>query len=283
LIVELSKLMDVFGSAGIRAIPYKGPVLAAQAYGDAALREFEDLDIILRQRDMEKANEAMVSLGYRPRFPWILSPGAASALVPGEYNYHHESRRLLVELHTEITLRHFPVPPDLDELAGRLVPVSFSGHIVRTFAPEDGLLFLCVHGAKDFWERISWVADIAEFVQAQPLDWDAIFRRAESARLRRMLHLGLALALGVLGAPLPDEIAARVRRDAVAASVASEIESRLLAREPGRLGAAEMLRFRRRMIEGAFAGWRYFLRLATIPAEEDWLMMRLLRKYGLAR
>ena len=134
LVAELIKIMDAFSSGGIQAIPYKGPVLAAQAYGDVTLREFEDLDIVLRQRDMPKANEIMTGLGYRPKFPWILSPGAASALVPGEYDYYDEDRRIVVELHTELTLRHFPVPPDLDELARRLVPVALSGHDVWTFS-----------------------------------------------------------------------------------------------------------------------------------------------------
>ena len=297
LAAELIKVIDLFRSAGIQAIPYKGPVIAVQAYGDIALRSFEDLDIVLPQRDVAKANELLMDLGYRLRYPWLLSAGAQESLVPGEYHYRDTARGLLVELHTEITLRHFPLRPDLADLASRLVPVSLSGHTIRTLAPEDMLLFLCVHGAKDFWERISWVADIAEFLQAQPLDWDVLFERAASLRLRRMLHLGLALAAGLLDAPLPEEIAARVRRDAVAASLASQLVGRLLMRETAPMGAAEILRFRRRMVEGTFAGWRYFLRLATVPAEEDWpnrrlpralvplygalRPLRLLRKYGL--
>jgi hypothetical protein len=114
LTAELINILRLFQSQNIPAIPYKGPVLAAQAYGDVALREFEDLDIILRQCDVPKAHEIIVSLGYKPKFDWILSPGAAASLVPGEYNYRDESRRAMVELHTEITLRHFPIKPDLD-------------------------------------------------------------------------------------------------------------------------------------------------------------------------
>jgi hypothetical protein len=278
LTAELIKIMDMLQSDGIPAIPYKGPVLAAQAYGDLTLREFDDLDIILRQRDMAKANEIVTSLGYSPRFPWILSPGAASSLVPGEYNYREESRRMMVELHTEVTLRHFPGPPDLDDLARRLVPVALSGHEVETFAPEDALPILCVHGSKDFWERISWIADIAELLQKYPqLDWDTVFRRAESWRAQRMLHLGLALAAGLLDASPPGEILSRVREDRVAASLASEVIQRLLSREQRTLGATERFRFRRRMIQGALAGWHYSIRLAVIPAEEDWLMVRLPR------
>jgi hypothetical protein len=278
LTAELTKILEAFRSQDIQVTPYKGPVLAAQAYGDVTRREFEDLDIVLRQRDMLKAHEAMLALGYRPKFDWILSADAAASLVPGEYNYRDEARRVMVELHTEITLRHFPVVPDLDELALNRVAVTLSGHEVLTFSPEDGLPLLCIHGSKDFWERLSWIADISELIQGYPaLDWDAALHRAESLHAERMLHLGLALANRVLGAPLPKEIATRVAADDVAIEVANEVSARLLSRELPVLDAPGRFNFRRRMLTTAYSGWRYAIRLAVVPAEEDWLMMRLPR------
>src|ERR1700722_1978036 len=62
---ELARILDVFQSRKISAIPYKGPVLAAQAYGDTSLRQFDDLDIIVPQTDIAAAHEAMLALDYR--------------------------------------------------------------------------------------------------------------------------------------------------------------------------------------------------------------------------
>ena len=276
LTAELIHVMGRFREAGISAVPYKGPVTAVQAYEDITLREFEDLDIVLRQHDMPRANEVVTSFGYAPKFPWALPPGTGSALVPGEYQYRDHSRRMVLELHTERTLRHFPVPPDLDDLARRLVPVFLGGHEIRTFAPEDALVMLCIHGSKDFWGRISWIADIAELIRTRPeLDWDAVYIRADSWNARRMLHLGLGLASEILDARLPDEIGARLQGDRVAAALASEVTQRLLQRDQRALGSAGRFSFRRRMLEGALAGWRYSTRLAVAPAEEDWQMVRL--------
>jgi hypothetical protein len=297
LTAELIRVMDALVSRGVRAIPYKGPTLAAQAYGDVTLRQFGDLDIILRHADLPKAHEAMLGLGYRPKFAWILSPDVAASLVPVEYSYRDEARQTLVELQTERSLRHFPAPSNLDELTQQLVSVSLSGHEIRTFSPEDSLAILCVHGSKDFWERLSWIVDISEMVQShESLDWVEVFRSAESFRARRMLCVGLALAADLFDTALPVEIATRVKSDHVAAELAAQIEQRLLSRELPPLSVSGRFRFRRRMVPGAFDGWRYALRLATVPAEEDWEMvrlpgplallyialrpLRLLRKYG---
>src|SRR6266481_1986016 len=300
LAAELHKVLELFRTAGIVAIPYKGPVLAEQAYGNLTLRDFDDLDIILPQRELQKAHEMMLGLGYQARFPWILLKDSRTALVPGEYNYRDEKRRAVVELHTELTLRHFPVAPDIDRFAQRMVKVMVAGQEVPTLAPEDLLSALCVHGSKDFWERISWIADVAELIQRRTdLDWDGAFRTAESLRVERMLHLGLAIANDLLQAPMPEEIRKRVRGDGEAVAVAREGEERTLSRNGSGVSAVKRMLFRRRMVRGTLAGWRYSLRLAVIPAEEDWEMvqlpgllaplylalrpLRLLAKYGWAR
>lgn len=278
LTAELITILDLFRSEGLQAIPYKGPVLAAQAYGDFTLREFEDLDFILRQKDMPKANRLIASLGYHAKYPWTLSLDATASLIPGEYCYRKERRRMIVDLHTERTLRHFPLRPDIDALAERLVSVSVSGHSIETFGPEDGLPLLCVHGSKDFWERISWIVDVAEFVQAHPrLDWDQVIRRAKSLRALRMLHLGIALAINFFNLPLPGEILRRVKEDEIAGVLASEIELRIFHNGANSFGAAGRFWFRRRMLAGIFEGWRYSARLTVSPAEEDWEMIHLPR------
>jgi hypothetical protein len=81
--------------------------------------------------------------------------------------------------------------------------------------------------------------------------------------------------------------------------LAAEILQRHMQRKFVTLGAAGRWSYRRRMVSGFGEGWRYALRLSVVPAEEDWLMMRLpkalaplyialrplrlIRKYGWAR
>jgi hypothetical protein len=292
---ELIRIVEALRAEGVGAIPYKGPVLAAQAYGDVGAREFEDLDIIVAQREIATADRVMTGLGYRARFPEALAGAAAgggaaigagaanSQMVPGEYTYRDEARGILVDLHTERTMRHFPRALELEDSSGesvvtRLGSARVGGHDVRTFGAEDGVVMLCVHGAKDFWARLSWVADVAELIGATPgMDWARAMRRAEGLGAGRMLRVGLALASGVLGALLPEAVKAKVRADETARAVASQLKQRFLTREPRALSAGERLKFRREMVAGYFGGWRYATRLALAPAEEDWETMRLPR------
>jgi len=162
------------------------------------------------------------------------------------------------------------------------------------------LIVLSIHGAKDFWERFSWIADISELVQRYPdLDWDVTIERAEALEAGRMLHTGLLLATRLLDAGVPDEIRRRLQADQAASEVAGEILSSLMSREYRPLDAKGRFNFRRRMRRGKLAGFRYAMRLSVIPAEEDYEMMRLpaklaplyvalrplrlLRKYGWSR
>ena len=130
------------------------------------------------------------------------------------------------------------------------------------------------------------------------LNWDICLGRARDWRAQRMLNVGLALGVRFFELQLPADVRSRVQTDSAAQSVAAQVERRLLARRRPELGGAGRFNFRRHMLEGAFAGWRYSLRLATVPSEDDWSAMRLpnllaplyvalrplrlLRKYGVS-
>src|SRR2546422_9313649 len=60
----LLEILDLFEQHGIRAIPFKGPLLAAQAYGDVALRSFLDLDILIQPNELGHARSLLLSRGY---------------------------------------------------------------------------------------------------------------------------------------------------------------------------------------------------------------------------
>ena len=277
LIAELVKIAGALEPRQIVSLPYKGPAAAVQAYGDVSLRNFEDVDLLVPQRQIGEVNEIMLELGYEPSLAWLASPKASASVIPGEYKYYRQDCDAIVEFHTERTLRHFPVAPDLDDFAHCGVRVALSGREILTLRPEDALVSLCVHGCKDFWARLIWVADISELMQAQAIDWDRAFGRAESLRAQRMVRVGLLLAKGILEAPIPHEIGAVASGDRVARLLAQQIADQLLLEGSELLSTAARFAFRRHSVPGALAGWRYALRLTMAPAQDDVQMVQLPR------
>ena len=292
LTAELFQLLDALESASIPAIPYKGPVLAAQAFGDIARREYGDLDILVHHRDIATVEELMLREGYRAAVP--LKSLAASA-VPGQFSYSRPGA-LPVEFHTEKTLRYYPVPFDLSWLERNLARVSIGDRTVQTFAPEDSLTVLSVHGCKHIWSRLLWVADIAWLINSSPdFNWDAAFECAKRFRSRRMMLTGAGLAADLLEARLPEKLQAQIRDDAAVQKLIAE-SCREIFTGPSAAGVLERAFFRVRSVEGSIAGLRYLFRLTGSPAEDDWAgerrggvsaaasrPLRLIRKYGLKR
>jgi Uncharacterised nucleotidyltransferase/Mycolic acid cyclopropane synthetase len=275
---ELVKIVDVLEARGIRALPYKGPITAMLAYGNVALREFEDLDILVRHRDIANSMDILVQLEYRAQDE-TAAPTDFAGKVPGQYQFWRD-HRLLVELHTERTLRYIPQPLDMDQLEARRKPVTLGGRAVLTVCPEDMLVMLCVHGAKHFWSRLQWIGDVAEISSADSaVDWDGVWRSAQQMGARRMLRFGLLLAHELLDAELPQDILRRVRADGQARRLAGAAVEQYYSGGATQPGVGQRMLYRTRMHDGWIAGLGRTVRLATSPTEDDWEQDRISPKF----
>src|SRR6266849_5395396 len=269
LTAELFRLLERFAAEGIGTLVVKGPVLAVRAYGDPAMRSYGDLDLLVRQRDIRQATELMSAAGFVP----AVSLGAIDAgKIPGQYLFSRRDSKLIVELHNDSTLRYFPRRLPLEEFFARQIRVPLDTHEVPALSVEDELVLICIHGAKHFWERLMWIADVAALVSRQTgIDWLRVADLAKAVGARRMLHTGLRLALGLLQAPLPEKVQALVQADAVAARLAEQACEWQPAAGGAPPGLFERAIFRMRMRGGLISAPGYLLRLSFSPTEEDWM------------
>jgi hypothetical protein len=266
LTAELFHILELFGAAHIEAVVVKGPVLAVRAFGDPAARQFGDVDLLLRHSDVRRASEIVTAAGFVPR----VSPSHMQAgKTPGQYYFCRG--RSVVELHTERTLRYFPRPLPMEEFFGRKTAIALDGRQVPALSVEDEFVMLAIHGAKHFWERLTWVSDIAATVHRHPqIDWSRIRRSAASVGAERMVRLALLLAERVLGLPVVEEMKREVARDAACLKMAEKIESWLPYAGSNPQPLAERALFRLRMRGALLAGAGYLTRLSLSTTEEDW-------------
>jgi hypothetical protein len=266
--IELFRLVDQFREAGLDNLLVKGPTLALRAYGDTGARQYGDLDFLVRQKDILRATELMISAGYKPE----ISVEAISAQkIPGQYAFVRIAAPLLVELHTERTMRYFPRGLPIEEFFARRQYVSVDGHQITALAIEDELILICIHGAKHLWERLSMVADVAAFVSRQTtLNWERTLATARAVGAERMLDTGLLLAGNLLGVALPQNIEERLQSDRSACQLAAKIATWLPSAGQAPPGLFSRALYRMRMRGSMFSGLRYLFRLTFSPTQEDW-------------
>jgi hypothetical protein len=226
LTAELRQLLALFETQGIPVVPYKGPTLLALAYDNLPLRVITDLDIVLRERDLDRAGQMLLAHGFRRREDEPRNPADEAAFR--RYSYHsayiNQASGIQVELHWR-----FMRDPRLFRMKDgalweRLQPLQLGGVKTVTFPPEDMLLLLCGHGAKHFWPELMLVCDVAALITCHPrMDWDQVAQRAERYHAKRFLRLGILLCSRLLETPIPDPVLREAQADRAARSLSDEI------------------------------------------------------------
>ena len=227
LAAELVRLTGLLRAANIATVAFKGPVLAATAYGSIDLRQFVDLDILVRQADLPRVAEILTAERYLS--PHTRREGLAT-------NYFQESEDAFfaagamgaVDVHWKVTPRSFRFSPTEESFWHRARAVDLEFGTVTAIAPEDLLLYLCVHAAKHGWVQLGSICDVAETLRSRPaIDLMAILDEATTLGSRRMLLTGIMLAHELAGAPVPDEIVAIAGNDRKVRALATRVASGL--------------------------------------------------------
>lgn len=172
---ELLSLLADAAAAQIPMLPFKGPVLAASAYGDLTRREFGDLDVLVRPADASRAAALLADRGYQESTRLNLS---------WERTFIHGERHIEVDLHWafapgESGLHSASFHYDLVGLWDRVRTCSVLQREVAALSAEDTLIALCQNSVKDFfrmaWPSLSWFCDLAQAIRSEPdMDWGLI-------------------------------------------------------------------------------------------------------------
>ena len=224
----LKRVLAALAARDIEAIAFKGPVVAHLAYGDAALRRYRDLDILVRGRDADAACDALTALGFRNADAFTPAQRAAFRRYSGQDIVFGDG--VAVEPHWALAPRTLSLEVDHDALFARARDVALGGGTVRCFGAEDLVAVLCLHGSKEQWTRLLWIADLAHMIAAAPgLDWDALLARARAQGCLRMVLIGLVLAAALLDG-LPAAAKRAIAGDRAAGALAEWAASRLFDR-----------------------------------------------------
>ncbi len=274
LLSKLLQVTELLQASGITAIPYKGPVIAALAYGNAGLRQFSDIDILVSREHYQEARNVLLANGY-----W---PGREGS---GECALLHERDGSHIDLHQSIMPGRIPFEPDFAAYRERLTPIEVAGREIESLSPEDTLIVLCAQLVKDASGRpplyLIKICDIAELVRANPeLDWKRVVREARALGCARIVASALLLARQLLQAPIPELGLAsprRQHREALLDHTLDKLVNQWSSDHVGRLGSKRIHFMLRERWRDKLLPYANRFRKAVRPNERDQDFLRLPR------
>lgn len=276
LVDELVTIVTSLDEAGVPAVPFKGPLLAEQAYGDVALRRFRDLDFLIPVSGIDACYATLERLGYRGTHELTPAQARAFRAYAGEDILFHDTSGTAIEPHWAFAPHTLAIDLDYEALWRRMRPATLRGTRILTLSPEDTLLALAIHGGKEQWIRLQWICDFAETVRRHAsADWSAIIERARSQGCLRHLVVALTLARDLLVLDVPREAAAAVAGDPAGTELARRLALALFdaGNEPPSIYRVTALRcrLRERWRDRLAHAWRTM----TTPRVQHYRMLRI--------
>lgn len=260
------QLQDALQAHGVRSMALKGVTLSRTLYGDPALRQQGDIDLLVDAEQLLPAYAVVAGRGFDDAIRFTTLDAARRAWVMRQHKdiefIRSQPSMQVVDLHWRPTRNPALFGHTLDVLWARGQDCAVGPRTARTLSAEDLLIYLCVHGAATVWYRCKWVADLPQLLGTQTLDWAVLRQRAEAGNAVKVLGIGLLVAERWLGVALPE--AARFATGRV-----TEADLRLVADAldspdgwwPGGRGRRPLgyvLRYWRYQF-GLAPGWRYRL------------------------
>ncbi|MBU0678739.1 MAG: nucleotidyltransferase family protein [Verrucomicrobia bacterium] len=197
-VVMLGKIDALFRENRLIYAVLKGPYLHESYYHGLFVRPYDDVDILVHRRNVQRALDVLKTMGYSVAGNWF------SELMMRRAHFHlvlkHESDSLpWIELHWGLVDEANLARIDMRAVLSRVTTFRASGHEIGTLSPEDSLIYLCLHVAKhgliNFlglrdsrpaeWflkpsrdNRLVWFIDLMLFLEKEELNWNVIGERS---------------------------------------------------------------------------------------------------------
>jgi hypothetical protein len=207
---ELREILTALNARGVTPILLKGAHLATLVYPEISHRPMADIDLLVRESEIELARQALLDAGY------------ASQWAGEQDNHGHalpplrKGTSFQVELHWTLTNAEDGVRLDLDALRARCEEVTLYGQRAFVLSAEDLLLYTCIHAGvmHGFGEKgLRPVLDVLAILGRHSIDWKAVEERARAARAARATWMLLEIVRRSCNVDIPlwkDDVAENV-------------------------------------------------------------------------
>lgn len=229
LAAEHRHLARLLEREGIAALGVKGLPLAQRLYGEQGVRHAGDIDLLIRLRDVDRADRTLRADGLLRTNPsFALTPRQQRCFIQNKHEFEYFRRGSAIRIELLWALEGLPVD---DTLWAAATPEATPDPLTRTLPTQLDTLYVLRHGARHGWFRLFWLVDAALLLQTRDCDWQACIATARRLDLALPLLQAAELARELLDVPTPPALATQpAERGRVAALVAEA--KRQIARQP---------------------------------------------------
>lgn len=200
---EMEMICKSFNDNQIKSLVLKGPILAADLYGDLSLRTSADLDILVPITELDKAKQLLIDLGFE-RDGEIQPVFSDWKWRSNHHTYFHTQKGVKCEVHWRL----YPLPgkePSFDELWERRRVSSLTNYPIHYLGREDLLLYLASHGARHGWSRLRWLVDIEKLLK-QEINWTFFYEQLNKYKKQHIVGQAILLSSQLLKTIIPQEM-----------------------------------------------------------------------------
>jgi hypothetical protein len=181
---QLEWVLNHLNSAGVEVLVLKGPILGRRHFSPPFLRRpSKDIDLAVRDCDLERAAEVLIAAGYEP----------ADSIAEARRTSHHLvmyiEGRPRVELHTRLhhNTRGIPVEEFFNRAARHELP---GGTVARILCPADEILGLVLHFASDRFSSFFHLVELRQvWREASPELRSDVVKKAVAHKFSATLKL----------------------------------------------------------------------------------------------
>ncbi len=203
------KVAKAFTSDGIQVVVLKGIYLSEWLYRDIALRQFSDMDLLVKPEDGEKCIAILKEMGFKP------CDASVTEFIGSQTEIIHFAPMVLNDVSVEIHIRLHRKSKDYEiqvsNFIKNAVPVTINQVQVHALQLYDLLIHLCVHLDKHFrgghiqftcFNDITNVLDI----HADEIDWPTFTVRCRENKCENLVFGYLMLIHKYFNTRLPKNI-----------------------------------------------------------------------------
>ncbi|MFC1617211.1 nucleotidyltransferase family protein [Candidatus Margulisiibacteriota bacterium] len=193
-------------------IPLKGQFLSHYLFGEIAKRSSGDIDLLIKFKDLPKADNILKSLDYLPYYETSSLVGSKRKMLKNTHKdiFYQKKNNFPIELHWSF----FP-GITIPNIFKDVVPETILNTQITRLSDINSFLYLCLHGSKHQYEKLNWLHDVAAFIHNKKINLYLLYNKSVLCGLDRSVLQTYVLLQNIYDIEIPNNLIRKANQSKV--------------------------------------------------------------------